>query len=103
MDIVKLTPNVDEIKRRLNNKLASLDKGELAEEPAFALLTYVEEYKKWSKSATDYSKDASLQKLPVEYYQICARHSQSLYEQAVRVGIPRLIDLGILDKDGKLI
>ena len=106
MDITKLVPNIEEIRTKVDSRIAAeKDDNKVADlrYHVFNLLGYVAQYKNWQNSITNYAKDTSLQKLPLEYYQICARQTEFAYEQAVPIGIPKLLELGIVDKDGKVL
>jgi len=104
MDISKLVPNIEEITVRYSakqkgDKLRYID----TEEQVGTLLAAVAEYKRWNQLVANYPKDPALQNLPVEYYQICAKQNMIAYEQVVPAGIPQLIQMGIIDKDGNLV
>ncbi len=103
MDISKLVPNIEELMVRYNakqrgDKLRYID----TEDQISSLLAAVAEYKRWNLLEANYPKDSTLQNLPIEYYQICAKQNLTAYEQMVQAGIPILIQMGILDKNGNL-
>lgn len=104
MEITKLVGNIDQIKAKVASKLQAQPEKILSDQMQLDnMLMCVAEYKKWTGFIAGYAKDSSLQDLPLEYYQVCARHFQRLYDQNVVSGIPKLIEMGIIDKNGNLL
>ena len=104
MDITKLTPNIEAIvSKYLDKRSARVVMTDIADDSVTMLLDFVVQYKKWALWISNYLKDITLQNLPLDYYQICARQYQALYEKNVEIAIPKLLALGIIDKNGNLI
>lgn len=104
MEITKLAPNAQEIVKRFEAKRQNEpDKDGPILSEISAMLMCLVEHKKLTDQIANHPKDSTLQRLPLDYYQVCARQLQLAYERGVAQGIPRLLAMGIINQNGTLL
>lgn len=104
MEISKLVPIAEELKKRYESKpQAEKDIVGAVGHQLNNLLYYLAQYKLRTEQASNHSKDVAIQQLPLDYYTVVARRYQLLYEELVEFAIPKLIELKLIDKNGKLL